>query len=251
MNCTNCQERSHSFRECGMPIVSHGILGFKVVKGKRLFLLVRRKDTMGYIDFLRGKYAEDGSSLKTLIEEMTIDEHVKLKTLDFDVLWDDLWVNHSSRPYLNEKRSAKIKFSRLDKELLLSGVESRWESAEYCIPKGRKNFNESSIDCSKREFIEETGFKETDFKVIDETLVLDENFYASNGVNYSHRYMLAEILSDSPPRLDYSSHLMIGEIDKIKYFTFEESINIFRKYDTGKRNALYLAKRHLDFYLKN
>lgn len=244
MNCTNCQEKSHAFRECRAPVESHGILGFKNIKGTLHFLLIRRKDTMGYIDFLRGKYA-DAEGLKVLIEEMTDYEQRKLKTLEFDELWDELWVNHSSRPYLNEKRSSKILFERLDRVSLFGSCESKFATTEYCIPKGRKNIKESSFNCAVREFREETGFKDRDFKVIHDCPVFVERFYASNGINYSHHYLLAEITSDKTPEIDEDNELMIGEIAEIKYFTFKESINIFRKYDTGKRSVMYSARNFL------
>ena len=243
MNCTNCQERNHTFRECGMPVESHGVLGYKIINGEFRFLLVRRKDTMGYIDFLRGKYVS-GTDVKTLIEEMTCYEQYKLKTTCFDDLWDDLWVNHYSRPYVNERRTAKILFDKLDKNVVFGDCESRFHTTEYCIPKGRKNVGESSFDCSIREFTEETGFGRGDIIVVD-TVVFVERFYASNGVNYSHHYLLAEIISDKSPELDKADEVMMGEIGEIKYFTFQEAINIFRNYDTGKRNILYAAKKYL------
>lgn len=248
MNCSNCQEKNHAFRECSLPVESHGILGYKMIEGQPVFLLVKRKDTMGYIDFLRGKYGNVGD-IKTLIEEMTNDEQMKIKTLGFDELWEGLWVNKFSRPYVNEKRSSKIKFEKLDINLLFQERESRWESTEYCIPKGRKNFNESSKDCSIREFKEETGLKEDEFKIVEDGLVFVEKFYASNGVNYSHHYLLAEILGEAKPFLDQDDELMMGEIAEIKFFTFKESINIFRKYDTGKRSVLYAAVKSI-FNLK-
>lgn len=199
---------------------------------------------MGYIDFLRGKYA-DAEGVKVLIQEMTDYEQRKLKTLEFDQLWDELWVNHSSRPYLNEKRNSKAIFERLDRNSLFGSCESKFSSTEYCIPKGRKNINESSFNCAVREFKEETGFKDRDFKIIYNCPVLTERFYASNGINYSHHYLLAEITSDKVPEIDEDNELMTGEIAEIKYFTFKDCINIFRKYDTGKRSVIYSARNFL------
>jgi 8-oxo-dGTP pyrophosphatase MutT (NUDIX family) len=245
MNCTNCQEKNHTFGECRMPVESHGVLGYKLIKGEYHFLLVRRKDTMGYIDFLRGKY-RDTTSIKTLIEEMTTYEQEKIKTLDFEELWDGLWVNHFSRPYVNEKRSAKASFDRLDKNALFGECGSRYTFPEYCIPKGRKNVNERPYDCGIREFIEETGLDRRDFEILQDSPGLVERFYASNGINYSHHYLLAEITSDEVPVLDDCNQLMMGEIGEIKYFTFQESINIFRKYDTGKRGVIYTARNYLN-----
>ena len=50
--------------------------------------MVQRKDTLGFIEFLRGKYREnDIKYIKKLIEMMTICEIEKLKKYTFDELW--------------------------------------------------------------------------------------------------------------------------------------------------------------------
>ena len=123
--CINCDLKDHTFKECLKPVISHGILGFKINDGEINFLLIQRKDTMGYIDFLRGKYSSDISKskiYKTLLEEMTCSERRRIKTLPFDILWDDLWVNHFSRAYLNEKKTAKLKFNSLDTGLMVDNT---------------------------------------------------------------------------------------------------------------------------------
>jgi hypothetical protein len=81
--CVNCGEKGHVLKECNGPITSFGIIAFKTCKEesdcindtnnklkeilkkintdkeeypKIKFLMIQRKDTMGYIDFIRGKY---------------------------------------------------------------------------------------------------------------------------------------------------------------------------------------------------
>ena len=56
------------------------------------FLLIRRKHTLNYIEFLRGRYEiDDINSLVHLLELMTPDELDFIKSNDFDTLWLDLW----------------------------------------------------------------------------------------------------------------------------------------------------------------
>ena len=55
--CNNCGTKGHIFYQCKQPITSVGIIVFR--KGqhdKREYLLIRRKDSLGYVEFMRGKY---------------------------------------------------------------------------------------------------------------------------------------------------------------------------------------------------
>ena len=38
------------------PIVSYGIIPFTIINKTIHFLMIRRKDSVGYIDLIRGKY---------------------------------------------------------------------------------------------------------------------------------------------------------------------------------------------------
>ena len=55
--CNNCGKQGHSFHHCKLPITSYGIILFTYIDKKLNFLMIRRKDTFGYIDFIRGKYS--------------------------------------------------------------------------------------------------------------------------------------------------------------------------------------------------
>jgi len=79
--CGNCGNIGHVYRKCRFPITSCGVILYKInpeyVENKDkidrfLFLLIQRKDTLGYIEFLRGKYDEHNLGYITkLIETMT------------------------------------------------------------------------------------------------------------------------------------------------------------------------------------
>ena len=70
---------------------------------KTKFLMIQRKDTMGFTDFVRGKYPEEYSkTLPIFLNEMTIKEKNNLLTKSFDEIWGDLWVNHDSKCFKNE-----------------------------------------------------------------------------------------------------------------------------------------------------
>ena len=53
--CNNCGKNGHLYYQCKKPIISAGIILFKK-RPKIQFLLICRKDSLGYVDFMRGKY---------------------------------------------------------------------------------------------------------------------------------------------------------------------------------------------------
>ena len=55
--CNNCNKSGHLFHNCRLPITSYGIILFRTMNKVKQFLMIRRKDTFGYIDFIRGKYS--------------------------------------------------------------------------------------------------------------------------------------------------------------------------------------------------
>ena len=53
--CNNCGKNGHAFHQCKYPITSIGVILFKYQKNNIKYLMIRRKDTLGYVDFMRGK----------------------------------------------------------------------------------------------------------------------------------------------------------------------------------------------------
>ena len=55
--CNNCGKQGHLFHQCKLPITSYGIILFRKSESGLQYLMIRRKDSFGYIDFIRGKYS--------------------------------------------------------------------------------------------------------------------------------------------------------------------------------------------------
>ena len=53
--CNNCGKTGHAFHQCKHPITSIGIITFRANTEGIQYLLIRRKDSLGYVDFMRGK----------------------------------------------------------------------------------------------------------------------------------------------------------------------------------------------------
>jgi len=103
--CNNCGKYGHYFRECKSPITSYGIICIqinpfpleynqKLLPSNLKFLAVRRRNTLSYVEFIRGKYKyTDIEFLRILFSRMTIYERNLIKTEPFNVLWESLWIN--------------------------------------------------------------------------------------------------------------------------------------------------------------
>lgn len=244
MICLNCNAQGHAFRSCNKPVRSYGVIAYQKTAMKKLnYLLIRRRNTIGFTDFLRGKYKTYGKidmdKVKTLIEEMTEHEKNHLVNADFDTLWDSLWMNHASGIYLNEKGKARNMFNKIDvKSLIRKTGRSRYLEQEYGFPKGRKNLNESPVECAIREFKEETGLHDDDFRLSIFFNPISENFIGSDKVKYSHFYYLAEIVRDLDIKNLNRNARYLEEVDHIGLYDYNQSYKLIRDYDVQKKYTL-------------
>ena len=131
-NCNNCGKPGHLFHQCKMPITSIGIIVFRIRKTSNdesivEYLLIRRKDTLGYIDFMRGKYSVNNKDyIMNMLKQMTRDEKERLCSHDFNKLWGDIWGNSK---YSSQYKSEEI-ISREKYNMLTKGIWSQPNSSD-------------------------------------------------------------------------------------------------------------------------
>ena len=90
--CNNCGKYGHLYKHCKIPITSFGVIMFRINQGIREYLMIRRNDTLGYIDFMRGKYiVSDHNYVLNMIKQMTEKEKQEILEHSFDTLWYQLW----------------------------------------------------------------------------------------------------------------------------------------------------------------
>ena len=219
------------------------------------FLIVQRKSSLGYIEFIRGRYdVQDYHHIIRLFQQMQQHEIDKISKFNFDELWDDLWQSTAKlKIHRNDYVQSKEKFEILknakndsDKGNILSlsfyvkTIEPEFTDEEWGFPKGRRNFYESNINCSVREFKEETGYANEQFTLLDSIIPLYETFKGTNGINYRHIYYIA-ILNEPyssdkiPLPIGKRDMMEIGALDWVNYST---SIQKIRKYHVAKKEVL-------------
>ena len=279
--CCNCGKFGHKYSKCNEPITSLGIIAikslddathekllnyfdrdkyFNLVKSNTMnnnilleinkyldkfnFLMIRRKKTLGYIEFLRGRYDEGIiESYTSLFEQMVKYEIDDILKNDFDYLWNDLWKkNVENKFYKNEYNDSKRKFDILknNEKLvnILKNINLNFDTPEWGYPKGRRIYLEKNINCVCREFEEETGLKSNEYKIISNIPPIQEIFYGTNDVLYKHIYYFALCNSDVEVKIDENNAHQIEEIGDIGWFNYNECRTLIRNYHYERQKIL-------------
>ena len=272
--CLNCNKVGHISKKCNKPIKSYGIICFNnnltnntnyinskcinkyinineynyynisniTVFNKYIdnikFLMIMRKHSLSYIEFIRGKYDTlDVTGINKLFQLMSKDENIKIRSTQFDELWIELWMlTASSKLYRKEYIVAKDKFNKLKEslfyDLLNNDNLSKYIEPEWGFPKGRKNINECTRTCAMREFIEETNISDT--TIFNRVQNIDETYIGTNNITYQNIYYLgynANIISNH----NFDTSFEIGDL---KWFSLNECLEKFRPYEINKNELL-------------
>jgi 8-oxo-dGTP pyrophosphatase MutT (NUDIX family) len=161
---------------------------------------------------------------------------------NFEELWDELWHNKKSKNYEYEKTRSKKKFEDLDFPTLFKQIPHKpFKKPSWGFPKGRRYNNETDRQCAIREFMEETGLKRCDFKMVALSQFF-EKYVGSNDAKYSHKYYLA-IVKPNPGEfeniaVDPNNSQQTSEIGDIGWFNFEDATNLIRDYYEEKKKVL-------------
>jgi ADP-ribose pyrophosphatase YjhB (NUDIX family) len=245
--CNNCGKGGHTFQQCKIPITSLGIITIKkTVKNDFEFLLICRKDSLGYIDFLRGHYDLDNKKyLINIINIMTESEKNRLLADSFSSLWNKLWGDFIGIQYRGEERTSQIKFEALKKglvvnnksynlESLIKESTTKWTDPEWGFPKGRRNYQEKDHDCAIREWCEETGYNKSELTLVQNILPYEENFTGSNYKSYKHKYYVGVMDSTIADSIDFQT----SEVSKISWVSYKSAIQLLRPYNLERLSVL-------------
>jgi 8-oxo-dGTP pyrophosphatase MutT (NUDIX family) len=261
--CNNCGKQGHMFHQCKLPITSYGIIAFKCGMEGVEYLMIRRKDSFGYIDFIRGKYSPYNlTQLLVIINEMSLDEKHRIITQPFEILWSEMWgdTNTGNNQYKNEEISSKKKFELLregiaigidDKILTLQDIvkmsNTTWKETEWEFPKGRRNQKEKDLECALREFEEETGIKTSEITIIENILPFEEIFIGSNHKSYKHKYFLA-YMNNFVEENNKLSNFQATEVSKLEWKTLEKCLESIRPYNLEKKDLIININKVLQEY---
>lgn len=176
------------------PITSYGVILYTESDDVK-FLVTQRRDTIPYIDYLRGCL---DSHYERYFSLMSNEERSRLVDYSFEELWDDLWTNKESRMYREIDR-ARNNFRNNYSNMIqwIKNTTSAVEEPPWGFPKGKKKPSEMPRDAAMREFQEETNFDISAIKM-KKCRPLVEVFEGSNGKCYKTVYYIAECASEIP-----------------------------------------------------
>jgi 8-oxo-dGTP pyrophosphatase MutT (NUDIX family) len=219
---------------CKLPITSIGIIH---VNRQGKYLMICRKNTLGYVDIVRGRYSVyNPNYLKNLVDELTVDEKQLLLQNPAAELCDEDY----ARDKLETIKKGVIvnnEFVCLRKFVVESPTQ--WQVPEWGFPKGRRNTYESDLNCALREYEEETGFAKHDLKLIHNLLPYEEVFIGSNLKSYKHKYFVG--FGDAPAK----HHFQESEVSDMAWFTYEEALAVIRPYNNERKNLLACVDKML------
>lgn len=213
--------------------------------------MIKRKDTLGLIDFIRGKYSiYNKEYILNMLKQMTNSEKEKILSMDFGELWQYVWgnLNTLGEQYKNEEIMSREKFY-----LLKTGVFSKtevynlsdlvnesnqfqtWEDAEWGFPKGRRNSLEKDFDCALREFCEETGYIKSQLILLKNIMPYEEIFTGSNYKSYKHKYYIMHMNYENSLQM---KGFQTTEVGDCCWKSFDDCMKCIRGYNLEKKRML-------------
>ncbi len=241
MYCNNCGGKGHLFRTCKEPVLSCGILllesaSLPVTAQTTRILMIRRKDSMSFAEFMRGKYdPNDIPYVSTLIKNMTLKEQAAVACETFETLWRQLWGDDRMT---SDYAQSREKFQQLDRVGLMRSNLSEYTEPEWGFPKGRRMRGESDLACAVREFDEETNIPRESFVVL-KNIMLTETFVGLNNVQYKHVYFVALLKRPDLVNLFQKfTPMQRREISGIAWKTFTEADALIRPHHVERRGMI-------------
>ena len=239
--CRNCGLNGHLYKDCLHPIMSFGIICYKIIDNNVKYIMIQRKDSLSFMEFVRGKYnVDDYDYLKQLFEYMTDNEKKMILNNSFDNIWNYTWSQNTHNNFKQTKEyiDSKNKFDNIIntsyfKNLIsLKNYKNNYTEQEWGFPKGRKKIKESDIDCAIREFCEETQLYKDDIQIDSKIIPFQEIFFGTNNILYKHVYYIAKIVKeDAKILLDNNCMEQIREVRALKWFTYNEVLEHIKNHN--------------------
>jgi len=261
--CNKCGKSGHIFSNCVNPITSLGIIAFKYnsYTNKYKYLMVHRKDSYGFVCFIRGTYnIYDKLLLENISSVLTNTEKKRLLTEDFNSLWHSVWGSSMGVNHRSVENEARVKFDQLKKGIYANGIyynldsiisesKTNWDYPEWGFPKGRRDYKENDLSCAMREFEEETGYDKNKLTLINNVMPFSEICIGSNYKLYKHSYYIANMKQEAEDaNTDDGKMFETQETSEVKWFTYEEAMKTIRPYNKEKKDILTRVDTMLKTY---
>ena len=242
VKCRNCGNFGHKLKNCKFPRLSYGIILFN---DKNEIVMIEKRDSISYIEFIRGKYSTENTEyIQLLIDRMSVLEKKKILEYNFKKLWNDIWYSdNNSKEYDKSKKKYDKIFDDLKTYIQKSNKNYKYN--EWEIPKGRRNMNEIDKDCAIREFREETNINLDKYDIYDNIIPFNESYTGSNNFQYKNIYYLAKIKNNIELTINKNSEQVL-EVKNIRWIDKDNYKEYIRAYSDYKLKLLKEIFKFLD-----
>jgi ADP-ribose pyrophosphatase YjhB (NUDIX family) len=231
---------------------SYGIILCKIntLTGKPETLLVHKRYTYAYSNFIHGKYTKPNiwpkistSSIINLLNQMTLEELLDIWSLNFKQMWYRIWLNNCDTE-LYKKKYIKFYMSFIKDDngnMLRKSIQQirNFNTLNWEVPKGRPiDTQEKEISCAIRETKEETGLNKCDYMILPHVKRCVN--YISLGTRYICTYYIAII----NPSIKYYNNSILKDIFNIC------EVSETKWFDIDKIRAMDDSKKHLESLIK-
>tara|TARA_B110000908_G_C10266895_1_gene465042 strand:- start:4977 stop:5873 length:897 start_codon:yes stop_codon:yes gene_type:complete len=198
------------------------------------FLMIRRKHSLNYVEFIRGKYStfENATNMLKLMSKTEVENII---SNDFNTLWNNLWLE-TSTTHSKEHKKSKNKFNHFitsDNINEIKKLNLKYDEPEWGFPKGRKNIHEKNIECAMREFVEETQQYIDEDNICKNILPINEIYKGTDNKDYQNIYYVSlDFYVNNFENLDNN------EVSCVKWVTYEDALKLLRPYYTSKKELL-------------
>lgn len=218
-------------------------------------LLVCRKDTVGFIELIKGNY-NSINDIHYFMNMLTKDELMFLLDPNntFEKAYTRVWkTHHFKMNVLNEINSSvssneqmryfekdkskyelnKFNFEKIAKDLLKDN--RGWDDCEWGFPKGKIENNEESLQCALRELEEETGICTDKIKIYPETYS-ECHYEEQTQKEFINTYHIGYMNVDNINNIQ--TNIQKSEICEIKIVPLSNAIQMIRPYTKDRIKIL-------------
>lgn len=277
MYCNNCHKTGHYTRNCFKSIKSYGMIPIRwcnEINDYKL-LCIQKRYGHEYVEIMRGKYIVnneiDINYLCKLIQELCLLERNYILNYDYDylnvVLWE--WLSKSAYMKTVHKNSCKskilfnilktgftyhsrnentdyegkfISFHTLFNQFSCKYLEPHWE-----FIKGKRESNETSIQCAIRECLEEGYISPNNYQLRNDIPTIEETHLGNNNISYCNKYYICTVHNDVNIYYNSTITSQKHELRKVAWLSIPQIKLLLRQSTQSFRfNTLNLIQERLN-----
>jgi 8-oxo-dGTP pyrophosphatase MutT (NUDIX family) len=231
-------------------ITSLGVIGVKLIGNRFKFIVVKRRNTYEFIDFVCGRYRQnDETRLSEMFANMTQLERTHIAYLPYSALWKIVSLGRGERPAYGRQSFRTLRRSPLFRRLI--GIRECKKDFDWDFPKGRRETSETELDAAKRELAEEAGCR--DITWLDAP-PLTYSFIGTDKRAYCYKYFFAYCNDGDRVFVDSTDPIQSFEVVAVSWMNIDELVAamtdkkaLVQRLDDRLGEILDLANNHLNW----